>query len=163
MENCRRLGRLVPEALQHSRSLSRAPPQDRVDESGGVRAGLLRKLDVLVHGRIVGGATQIQKLEQPESQDGQHGRIEPLERPGEERRGDLVERCPPLHRPVAEGHGERPVALVELGRLGVQRAIGVRALLEHAADHPQGAARAPARCAARRGWRALRARLAPPP
>ena len=72
----------------------------------------------------------------------QHVRESPLEAlhgpPGDVlERG--VERAPPLHGAEREVHGERAVAGVELGLLGLarERAVGVGALVEDARDHAQ--------------------------
>ena len=99
----------------------------------------LGQLDHLVHDGVLGGAPEVQELEQAQAQDRQHRRVEAGERALDELRGDVVERGPPLDGAEAEGHGQRPVARFEAGRLRRERAIGVGALLEHPADDAQGA------------------------
>ena len=54
----------------------------------------------------------------------------------------MVERAHALDGAVGERHRQRAVARVELGRRAVQRAVGERALLEHATDDGVGGARA---------------------
>ena len=87
-------------------------------------ARLLDELDGLVHRSVLGGAAEVQELEQPEAECRQYGRVDPIQRAAGEVRDHVVERRPPLDGAVRERHRQRAVARLELGRLGCERAIG---------------------------------------
>ncbi len=117
MEHGGGLRRLVIEPREDRRALSRPTPQDGVDEACRVRSSLLGQLDALVHRRMLGRPAHVQKLEQTEPEDRQHGRVETLEPAVGQLRDDVIERRPPLDGPVRERHRQRSVARLEPGRL----------------------------------------------
>ena len=100
----------------------------------------LGELDGVADDRVVGRAAQVEELVQPEAQRGQHRRVEARGRALGELLDQVVERALALHGAVGESHRKRAVARIERPRLGLQRLVGVGAVLEHPAQHGVGAA-----------------------
>ena len=108
-----------------------------------------------------GDAVEERELEDAEAQRGQHRGLEPAHRAPGERGDHVVERRAPLHGAVRQPGRERAIAWrqAEPRRLGVERAIGVRAVLEHAPHDGVGAgARGGGRGSARPQARGVRLR-----
>ena len=118
------------------------PAQDGVDEARRARCAPLGQLDALVDRRVLGGTAENSSSNRPEPQHGEHRRVEPLERApvscaatwsSVARRWTV-----PYASAIASARsrGSSPAASA------VKRAIGVGALLEHAADDASAHARA---------------------
>ena len=88
---------------------------------------------------MLGRPVEKQQLHQAEAQGGQYRGVQALGRPARELGENVVERGHALHGAVGQGHGEGALARIELFGLGVERAVGVGALLEHAAHDGIGA------------------------
>jgi hypothetical protein len=117
------------------------PPQDRVDEAGGVRrASALDQLHRLVDGGVVGRAVGEEQLVQAQPQGGQHRRIEqPRRAPGQPfDRG--VGRAAALDGAVGEPLRLSALATVEVEALGAgaEGALGEGVLLEGLPDRLEG-------------------------
>ena len=97
----------------------------------------LRELDALPHDRVRGDPVEERELVEPEPQRRQRPGVELVDR-ARELLDEVVERQPPLDGPERELHRQRPLARIEVLRLAVQRAVGVRALLEDAPDDGEG-------------------------
>jgi len=126
----RPLGELLhepPEAL-------REPPRDRVREPHrALESRPADELDRVAHDRVRGRLAP-RELVPGEPERGEHGRVELRDRPPAELADPVVDRANALHRPVREALGEGAVARVEPRRRRGERAVGVRAVLEHAPD-----------------------------
>ena len=133
MRDRRGLGRVVVERRQERAAPRAARRSTALTEPGPPPRAPWPARRCLVDRGVVGHAVQERELEQPEPQRGaapadrarRRGRPRPAD--------DVVERRPALHRAVGQTHGQRAVARIEPARLGVQRAVGVGALLEDAA------------------------------
>ena len=101
------------------------------------------ELDRLVDGGVARDAVEERQLVRAEAQRGAHGWVELSHRSPAERLDRVVERPNPLDGAVGDPPGERPVPLVERGRLRGEGPVGVRAVLEDAPQHGEG--RAPGR------------------
>ena len=103
-------------------------PQDRVRErDGALEPRAAHELDGLVDGCVPRYAVEVGQLVRAEAERGAHRRVELADRPPPERLDRVVEGPGALDRPVGEAPRERAIPLVEPGRLGAQRAIGVGA------------------------------------
>jgi hypothetical protein len=133
----RLLGRGVGERGDHPPRLARRAPEHRVDQPGALGGVALGQLDRLADRCVRRDAVEKGQLEDPEAQCGQHGRIELRGWPAGQALDHVVERRHPLDGPVAELGREPEIARVQPQTLGfaVQRAVGPRLLLEHAAHH----------------------------
>ena len=96
------------------------------------------ELDRLVDGRVAGHAVEEDELVGAEPERRTHGGIETADRPPAGDLDRVVERAGALHRAVRELPRERPVAIVEAGGGPPQRPVGVRLVLEDAADDVEG-------------------------
>ncbi len=131
-------GVLAQIAEERVGAFARGTTQYRVDEAvtgAGGRAVCLCQLDGVRDDGAVGGAAQIQQLVQAETQRREQRRVEPCGCSPRETLDHVVERAAPLDGAEREAHRKRAVARVERARLGLQSAVGVGALLEHAAYH----------------------------
>jgi hypothetical protein len=139
--------RALREGGDHGARLAGRPPQDGVDEAGAARRVPLGERDGLRHRGVGRHAVEEHELEDAESERGQDRGLEPARRPLGERGDHVVERRAPLDGAVGELGGERALAgrQLEPRGLGVQRAVGVRILLE---DAPHDRVRTRAAC----GW-----------
>ena len=88
----------------------------------------------VVDRRVVGDPAHQQDLGEPQAQRVPHRRVKRRGGAAGERVDHMVERPGALHGAVGERHRQATVARVELGGLGVQGAVRVRALREHAGD-----------------------------
>ena len=123
-------------ASTHGPALVREPSQHGVRERHRtLEPRAAHELDGLVHRGVARHAVEEGELEGAEPQGCAHGRVETPQRATADRLDRMVERAGPLHGAVRELPGKRPVAVVEPGRRGPQRAIGVRLVLEHPPDH----------------------------
>ena len=122
------------------RALARGASEHGVDETVARATPALGELDGVGDDRVVGRATQVEQLVQAEPERGQHGRVEALHRAPGELLDQVIERGLALDRAEGQAHRQRAVAWIEIARLGLQRVIGVGALLEDAAQHGERAA-----------------------
>ena len=111
------------------------PAEHRVRERDRpLEPGAPHELDGLVHGGVARHAAEEAELVGAQAQRRQHGRVELAHRPLAERLDRVVERPHALHGAECELPRKRAVALVEALGGGSQRPVGVRVLLEDAAD-----------------------------
>ena len=110
-------------AARRSTALTRPAP---------AREARLGQLDRLADRRVRGHAVQERELEHAEPQGGEHGGLEPLDRPPGQLFDHVVERRAALDDSVDEPRGQRAVARFEAPAAGlaVQRAVRVGSLLE---------------------------------
>ena len=129
---------VVPEALVLEGPFDlRGSAQHGVDEPGRATPGHgLGQVDALGHRRAVGNAVEIEDLVEAEPRRRHHRRVEPLHRPLGQPGKQVVERGLALDGPVRQTGGQRAVAGVEPGPVGLggQRPVRVGAGLEHAPD-----------------------------
>ena len=121
------------------RQLAGGAAQDGVDELVAAAIAGLRELDALADDRVRAAAVEERELVEAEPQRRQRRRIELVDGP-RELLDHVVEAQAPLHGAERELHRERPLARVEAAHLAVQRAIGVRAVLEDAPHDGEGGA-----------------------
>src|SRR3984957_17404050 len=141
MGDCRLLGRVLAQNADQCRgSLARGPTQHGIDEVVSRASACLHQLDAVGNDRVVRRTVEVQQLIQAEPQCRQHGRVEPRGGTTREVFDHMIERGPSLDRAVGKAHRKRAVARVELDGLGLQRAIGVCALLEYTPQHDIGTA-----------------------
>jgi hypothetical protein len=111
--------------------------QHRVDEPRGVRgAGLLRQLDRLVDGGVVGRRVGEEQLIGAQAQRREDGRIELSQRPIDESFERGVDRSPALHGSEGEALGLGTVAAAQPALVGrpAKGALGVRLFPEGRPD-----------------------------
>ena len=131
----RELDRPVPQGVEQVAEADGEPPHDGVREGdGALEAGAADELDRLVHRRVPRDAVEVGELVRADAERGAHRRVELRDRPPRQGLDAVVERADALHRPVGDLRGQRAVAGVEALGGGGQGAVGIRVLLEDAAD-----------------------------
>ena len=140
-------GRVV-ELGKASRAFPSSASQDGVHECMCARGLRLHQLDPLGYCCPRRSRRHEEEVVEADSQGRQDGGVELVDRTGDERLQDPVERRLHLDRAVGEAHRERPVPRLEPGpvRLGAEGPVGVGALLEDTAH--DGVSAAAGRCCA---------------
>ena len=108
------------------------------ERDSALEPGAADELHRFVHGRVARHPVEIAELVGAEPQRRANGRVELANRPLAQRLDRVIERPHPLDRAVREPPRQRRVALVEPRRRRAERPIGVRVVLEDAAQHLVG-------------------------
>ena len=129
------LARLLRERLEQVADSVGQPPENRVRERDRPREPCRpHELDRLVHGGVARDAVDEAELVRAQPQRRSDRRVEPVHLSPSERLDRVIERPHPLHGAVGEALRERAVPLVQPGRGGAERVIGVRVVFEDAQE-----------------------------
>ena len=139
MPERRLLPRRVRQRLDVRAALVGEPSENGIRErDGALQTRAADELDRLVDGGVTRHAVEERELERSQAQRRANRRVEPAHGAMSDRLDRMVERPRPLHRPVRQLARERSVALVEPGRRGAERPVGIGLVLEDAPDDVEG-------------------------